>query len=221
MREFGTDPAGLAAVLAAVRWSLAGRGSGGVDSNIDPRVAASVGFLGLSARLVSPAIGVLAGSGVLPDLGWAALWWRRIAGTQLSLAAGPVAGISAVDPDAKIGPAEVAAVLQMSIRPVLDLGSVVADRYGVSPLIIRGNVASAVFGAGTVVAASTAARADPRIGDRTGRLVTDLLSLPELSGAGSIDLPRDAPPTFRRRSCCLLYRVPGSQLCGDCVLRGR
>jgi FhuF-like iron-sulfur protein len=26
--------------------------------------------------------------------------------------------------------------------------------------------------------------------------------------------------SFRRRSCCLYYRVPGGGLCGDCTLGG-
>jgi len=184
-------------------------------------VAASVGFLGLTARLVSPTLGVLAGSGVLPDLNWADLWWRRGPGAQLSLAVGPVTGVSVLGPDALIGSVGVAAVLQMAVRPVLHLGSVVADGYGVSPLIIRGNVASAVFGAATVISASAAASADPRVGDRARRLAADLLAQPELAGAGSIDSPDRGAATFRRRSCCLLYRVPGTQLCGDCVLQAR
>jgi hypothetical protein len=220
MGEFGTDPAGLVSVLAAVRQRLANRGTDRSDSNIRLRVAASVGFLGLAARLVSPALGVLARSGVLPDLGWADLWWRGGPGAQLSLAAGAVQGASVAGQDALIGPAGVAALQQMTIGPVLELGSVVADRYGLSPLIIRGNVASAVFGAGAVISSSAVTRADPRIGQRAARLVTDLLARPELSGAGAIDQASDGPVTFRRRSCCLLYQVPGAELCGDCVLRG-
>jgi len=210
----------LAAVLSSVQQSLASRVTDRTDSDIGSRVAASVGFLGLAARLVSPALGVLAGSGVLPDLGWAGLWWRRGTGAQLSLAAGGVRGSAVTGLDAMIEPAGVAAAVQMAIRPVLDLGGVVADRYGVSQQIIRGNVASAVFGAATVIAVGAAAKADPRVGDRVGRLAADLLAQPELSGAGSIG-SSGLRPAFHRRSCCLLYRVPGTQLCGDCILHLR
>ncbi|MEU6084646.1 (2Fe-2S)-binding protein [Streptomyces sp. NPDC047108] len=30
-----------------------------------------------------------------------------------------------------------------------------------------------------------------------------------------------APFTYRRRSCCLYYKVDGRGLCGDCVLHDR
>jgi ferric iron reductase protein FhuF len=33
--------------------------------------------------------------------------------------------------------------------------------------------------------------------------------------------PPDVGWTFRRRSCCLYYRVPGGAVCGDCVLHER
>jgi hypothetical protein len=31
--------------------------------------------------------------------------------------------------------------------------------------------------------------------------------------------PARARWSLARRSCCLLYRVPGAGICGDCVLR--
>jgi hypothetical protein len=210
----------LADVLSSVQHSLAIRTrppTNQTDADVGLRVAASVGFLGLAARLVSPALGVVAASGVLPELGWSDLCWRRGPGAQLSLAAADVRGHPVAGPDATVGSVGVSAVLRVAIRPVLDLGLVVADRYRVSRQIIRGNVASAVFGAASVIASSAAAKADRRIGERAGRLAADLLARPALSGAGSID----PSAGFRRRSCCLLYRVPGTQLCGDCILRSR
>jgi hypothetical protein len=221
MRDFATDPTGLSDVLSSVRRSLAGRATADTGSTVERRVAASVGFLGLAARLVSPALGVLATSGVLPELDWADLWWRRGVGAQLSIAAGMVTGAPVAGPEAMIGPSGVAAVLRMAVAPILDLGGIVGDRYGVSPLIIRGNVASAIFGALTVIVLSAAANADPRIAARAGQLARDLLAQPQLSGAGSINATADRPATFSRRSCCLLYRAPGMQLCGDCVLHRR
>ncbi|MGW5694872.1 (2Fe-2S)-binding protein, partial [Streptomyces asiaticus] len=39
---------------------------------------------------------------------------------------------------------------------------------------------------------------------------------PPLRDAGTLGT---APLGYRRRTCCLYYRVPGGGLCGDCVLR--
>ena len=48
-------------------------------------------------------------------------------------------------------------------------------------------------------------------------LATGMLARPPLRGVGEYGPDR----RFRRRSCCLLYRVPGAGLCGDCILAGR
>jgi ferric iron reductase protein FhuF len=47
--------------------------------------------------------------------------------------------------------------------------------------------------------------------------VRGLLSTAPMSGTGSLSVGWG----FRRRSCCLYYRVPGGGICGDCVLVGR
>ncbi|MEY7980314.1 (2Fe-2S)-binding protein, partial [Streptomyces pilosus] len=52
-------------------------------------------------------------------------------------------------------------------------------------------------------------RAD--VADRAGRLARELLTDPSLAGAGTL-----TGTAFRRRSCCLYYRVPGGGVCGDC-----
>jgi ferric iron reductase protein FhuF len=47
-------------------------------------------------------------------------------------------------------------------------------------------------------------------------VVRQLLGLGELSATAA-----QLSPSFRRASCCLLYRLPGRGLCGDCVLTSR
>ncbi|WP_199808608.1 (2Fe-2S)-binding protein, partial [Streptomyces sp. NRRL S-146] len=49
------------------------------------------------------------------------------------------------------------------------------------------------------------------IRDRARSLAAELLAHPLLTGAGTLD-----GTAFRRRSCCLYYRVPGGGVCGDC-----
>lgn len=182
------------------------------------RIAASVGYLGLAARLISPAVGMVAGFGVLPELTWSNLHWRRGPGTELRLACAPVQAARVATPSGAVGPAGLLALLRMAILPVLDLGVDVVDRYRVSPQTIRGNVASAVYGAATVVASSAAAVDDPGVAERAWLVATDLLAQPELVKAGSVVDGGGRPGAFRRRSCCLMYRVGGAELCGDCVL---
>ncbi|MZE70246.1 (2Fe-2S)-binding protein, partial [Streptomyces sp. SID5789] len=46
---------------------------------------------------------------------------------------------------------------------------------------------------------------------RAGALTAGLLAHPLLTGTGTL-----TGTAFRRRSCCLYYRVPGAGVCGDC-----
>ncbi|WP_460370785.1 (2Fe-2S)-binding protein, partial [Actinocorallia lasiicapitis] len=72
--------------------------------------------------------------------------------------------------------------------------------------LIWGNVASALAGT------RHAARLRPELAPRIHTLITDQLARSPLRGALT-------PPTFRRRSCCLYYKVPpGGDKCGDCCL---
>jgi hypothetical protein len=91
-------------------------------------------------------------------------------------------------------------------------------RFGVNEHIVRGNVASALAGAGRTLAAVR-----PDLRSDIHALIDDLLAGPELAGSGGFQ-PDGA---FRRRSCCLIYRAAPTStptadrngaLCGDCVL---
>ena len=99
--------------------------------------------------------------------------------------------------------------------PVTELVAAVAAR-SVSPRILWGNVASAISGAATMIAA-----ARPDLAGPARAAATTALQFPALASAA------DGPPgtsAFRRRSCCLIYRLsgePGTALCGDCVLDTR
>lgn len=60
----------------------------------------------------------------------------------------------------------------------------------------------------------------PDAADAVAAVATDLLEHPRLTGTGERRAPvaPDHAWTFRRRSCCLYYRVPGGSTCADCVL---
>jgi hypothetical protein len=190
----------LADRIGAVRAALAA-GAGRPTGSVEPRVAASVAHLGLVARLLSPVVALAVRQHRLLDLDPDDTWWQPTLGGPFPLsvpdnnaAALPVAGLAA---------AVAGRVLDGPIRELT--GATAA--LSVSTRILWGNVASALNGTVTAM--------PPQWTPRGRRLVAGLLGLPPLRGTAST-----APGGgFRRRSCCLIYRV-GSGLCGDCVLRG-
>ncbi|MDH2390922.1 (2Fe-2S)-binding protein [Streptomyces sp. HNM0663] len=186
------------------------RGRMGVDQ---PRVAASTVQLGTASRLWSIALATAAVGGRVPDLHPRTLWWRPGA-------SGPVELWLPVPrelPDAAAdGPADAVhrTVAEANLRPLADA---VHRVFGVSPHILRGNAASALIGSLRVLLARV-----PEA-DRAAALavVRDLLGREPLAGAGDFTADADGNVAFRRRSCCLYYRVPGAGVCGDCVLTSR
>jgi len=221
MTDFADHPLGLASRIAAARHSLVARGGGGASAAILTRVAASATFLGVAARLLSPVIGAVLAAGVAPELDWRRLHWRPAETGVLPLATGPIAG-RPVGP-ARRGFTDPAAgdtgfVFATAVAPALRLGDTVADRYGVPPRAVAGNVASALVGAVAV-----ASRRYRLTADAGAHLAAGLLSQGELAGTGRFvgPTPDDPRTRFRRRSCCLLYRMDGAALCGDCVLHDR
>ncbi len=212
LTDFADHPDGLAGRVAATLESpLLQPLRRATPHAVVLRVAASVAFLGLAARLVSPAIGSALSAGIVPVLSWDRLHWRPTPTGIVPLACGPVEG-QAIDPGSATDCA--AALLSDSVDPVLALGTTVADRYGLSDRIVQGNVASALAGAAVAVARNG------RCTERTaGHLTTALLQHSGMIGSGWLADPGRSGPQFRRNSCCLLYRA-GSGLCGDCILAG-
>ncbi|HET6152039.1 MAG TPA: (2Fe-2S)-binding protein [Marmoricola sp.] len=162
---------------------------------IETRVAASTMSLGLFARLVAPVIGAAVLGRSLPALDADATYWQPSSGGPWPLA---LTG-------AEVGP-DLAATLD---EVVLPLAEVVAGRFSLSPQVLYGNVASAVFGAVRMVGA---ARAD--LADAARTIGLGVLTGP-LHGTGVL------AEEFVRSSCCLYYRIPGGGYCGDCVLTAR
>jgi ferric iron reductase protein FhuF len=82
--------------------------------------------------------------------------------------------------------------------------------YSVSPRVLWGNVASAAHSAAVLVGTSRTDLAGP------ARSAADRLLADDRVEGGTLR----SEPGFRRRSCCLIYRLSGSTaaVCGDCVL---
>lgn len=202
----GTDPDLADHPLWRPFTDLYGRALPGQVKNVaaslggdEPRVAASLLFQGVAGRLWSPVLATAAEHGVVPDLEPSDVYWRGASPGPILLAA---PGVRAVPADEE---ALLRVVVDRHLRPFADA---VRSLTPLAEGLLWGNASSALAGALTVLRG-----ARPRHAAAARRLVDELLALPPLAGTGAFE-----PQGFRRRSCCLYYRVPGGGKCGDCVL---
>ncbi|MEW2619175.1 (2Fe-2S)-binding protein [Streptomyces sp. NPDC048106] len=171
----------------------------------EPRVAASLAHQGLAARLWSAALGCAVLYGRLPGLDPGLLRWDTHASAPDDL------WLTEVRP----GPGDAAALADAVLHGHLEpLGETLRARYGVASGLLWGNAGSAL--AGTARELERWARAQGRtdVAARTRALTGELLDHSLLRATGT-----RTGPAFRRRSCCLYYRVPGGGVCGDCCFR--
>jgi hypothetical protein len=176
---------------------------------VEFRVAASVTHLGVAARLISPALGMAVLLGRVPRMDPAEVYWQPVLGgpLPLSLPASALAGHGD-----QPGTGQLAGELRRSVLngPVRALTGVTAA-MSVSPIVLQGNIASAVNAAAAMIA-----RARPDLTSQAAAVRRALLSAPELAGTWT-----SSAAGFRRRSCCLIYRAAPSAaaaVCGDCIL---
>lgn len=197
-----TDPVVLQARVRLTREALAAS-AGLAPARLDARVAASTVSLGLFARVLAPPLGCLAATGVIPDWSLGSLWWQPVTGATMRLCADPSTGAR----PAWGAAAEhfAAGVITPLVLPLL----AAFRRAGVSPVVLRGNVASALGGAARMIATVR-----PDLDASATGLLGELLAQPVLAGTA-----RMVDGELRRRSCCLFYRVPNGGYCADCVLR--
>lgn len=205
----------------------------------DRRVAASTAFQGLAAQLVAPLFAAVVVHGALParvSVAPAASWPhvvvpggpRTATGDHEAVREG-LAGALHWRPGGAgpwlwwAGPGRVVACPDDLLADVLAglLAPVVAAmraRASVSPRVLWGDAASAVAAARGLVAAALPASAR-----RATAVAGHLLTAPPLAVTAALRPPEppDVAWSFRRRSCCLYYRVPGGGVCGDCVLHDR
>jgi len=169
----------------------------------EPRVAASIAHLGLAARLWSPVLASGLLCGLVPDLSGLVVAADPPVRLGLDRPAGSVAG----------SPGQLATLSAGAVAPRLTaLAAGLAVRLPAG--LQRGNSASAMTGALRVIVGH-----DRRLAAPASELAGILLDSDDLLGTGT---PTDADPlAFRRRSCCLYYRVPGGGLCGDCCFASR
>ena len=183
--------------------------SGCPAAAVEFRVAASIAQLGLCARLLSPALGAAAaGQALLVDAAQAR--WIPVLGgpfrlslADTAIAAGPADTAISAGPGTAATAALLAGPITQIVRSV--------EAMAVSPRVLWGNVASAVNGAATMIAA-----ARPDLAGPAAEAAAAMLSYPALARTY-----QGRPLTgFRRRNCCLIYRLSPAApaYCGDCVL---
>ncbi|WP_333777997.1 (2Fe-2S)-binding protein [Streptomyces sp. IBSBF 3136] len=197
----------------------------------EARVAASIAHQGLAARLWSTALACAALYGRVPDLGPALLCWDGAAPAPDDLWLTEVR-------EAPGGPGALAeTVLHGHLRP---LGEALTARYGVAAGLLWGNAGSALAGAARELDRWARVHGRTDVAERTRLLTDGLFAHPLLRTTGTRTTgptaARTTGPTaarttgtasdratgtrtvaaFRRRSCCLYYRVPGGGVCGDC-----
>ncbi|GHH84695.1 hypothetical protein GCM10018793_49850 [Streptomyces sulfonofaciens] len=166
----------------------------------EPRVGVSIAQLGHAARLWSPALACTLLHGIVPDLTEVQ---RADDGQDLRLPR-PAGWRADRLP-------HLAGALN---EQVMGLLGAFESGLGVkiAPRLLDGNAASALVGSAAVLLAARPNLRAPLI-----RLTTELLGTGRLAGTGHLTGPGLA---FRRRSCCLYYRLPGGGKCGDCCLTG-
>jgi len=199
LSELTGSPGALAGRIGEVRERLAAA-AGCPAAAVEFRVAASIAQLGLCARLMSPALGAAAAGRALSIEVAQARWVPALGGPfRLSLAEEAMAA----------GP-DTAATAALLAGPVTQIVRAV-EAMAVSPRVLWGNVASAVNGAATMIAA-----ARPDLAGRAAETAGALLGYPDLAGTYQ-GRPLGG---FRRRNCCLIYRLSPERpaYCGDCVL---
>jgi hypothetical protein len=169
-------------------------------AQVSERVVASVTFLGLASRLVSPLLAAAAVEGVMPVPEIERMWWRPVDSGPIPIAwRGLRAGSGT------------ATMIEL-VEPLL---AVFRRRFTLSFHVLWGNVASALGGAHTMIA-----NAAPLYAARSAAIVEEALAVPPLLGMATLVRPDPSRERWFlvRRNCCLYYRIPGGGLCGDCVL---
>lgn len=171
----------------------------------ESRVAASLTFQSLAARIVSPPLALAALHSVALDVDPDRLYWRPAASGPWPLLVPDPVG----QPTDDAGHAAAVlgqALIERHLRPLL---ATVTGLVEVAEPLLWGNAASSVAAALRIVGEHR-----PTAATAATRLARAVLDTGPLAGTWTGALPAG----FRRRSCCLYYRTPGGGLCGDCGL---
>lgn len=181
--------------------------------DIGEREVASITFLGLASRLLSPVLAAAAVGGALPLPDLDRMWWQPVPGGPVPIAYRGLTALGSVGHDAAaVAQGLTRTATRELVEPVLE---VFGRRFTLSPQVLWGNVSSALGGAAGMIADTA-----PDYAERAAAIVEQTLTRPPLRDTAA--LVRPDPQRARwflvRNNCCLYYRIPGGGTCGDCVL---
>jgi ferric iron reductase protein FhuF len=184
--------------------------------NLDPdelprRPLASLAFLGISARLVAPALAAAAIYRLVPELTLDNVNEAELAVGRVVLHLTEFHGL---DPTPTSEIADLADLIDGHLLqgPLAGLVSAFAAREALHPRLLWGNVASTVASSAKLVG-----RHRPGHTDTTNELARLILDRTPLSECGYLTQD-DQVLDYHRRSCCLYYQFPNAGTCGDCPL---
>lgn len=184
-----------------------------MGAEVEPRIAVSAVQVGLVSRVWSVALACALLQDWVPDLSTDLLHIGPDHRSPVTLAsADPSAGRPVR------GTAETAEALRDLVLAgsVTDIDLACAELGRTSDRVMVSNTASALVNAGRMLV-----RRRPDLEQPVDALVRTLLLDPRLArGGGFVQGPPGGPTTFRRRGCCLYYRLADHGLCPDCVLVG-
>nr|WP_239078013.1 (2Fe-2S)-binding protein [Streptomyces sp. SID9124] len=165
----------------------------------EARIGVSIAHLGLAARLWSPVLACAVVHGIVPVM-TTAEW------------AGDGSALRLAGPRGSRAPCSVSSLADAVAAQADGVLQRLEGRLPVrmAPRLLAGNSASALVGS-----AAQLLRSRPGLRAPLTELTRELLEAGRLRGTGRITGPG---LTFRRRSCCLYYRVPNGSKCGDCCL---
>ncbi|MGE2722027.1 (2Fe-2S)-binding protein [Mycolicibacterium celeriflavum] len=162
----------------------------------DRRVAASLVQMSHASRLWSPVLACSVAHKVVPDLTGLK---RADDSAELRLPVPEGNPLPANQPESLYR-----IVVQEHLEPLA-----AGLRVKVAPGLLYGNIASAL-----VAATRALYSIRPGFRDEATRLARELLQTGKLAGTGTVKHNL----AFRRRSCCLYYRVADGSKCADCAL---
>jgi hypothetical protein len=167
------------------------------------RVAASLAFQGFAAQLVSAPYAAAVLHGEVPEVTPSSAGWSRSADGGWAVR---------TDATAVVGGEALPSLLHGLLTPLV---AAFRAQVPVAERLLWGNAASTVAAAKRLLVVQR-----PTVASRAADAAAAVLAHGPFAGTGELLPPRDPDLvwTFRRRSCCLYYRVPGGGLCEDCVL---
>jgi hypothetical protein len=193
--------------IGAVRGALAVR-AGHTPDQVELKVAASITHLGLTARLIAPALAAAACQSGF-DMRLDDLWWQDQLGGPVPLSLPPPSGPTPKRHDRDTPKRD--ALFQLLDEVITPLTTATSKVIAISERVLWGNVASGINSATTQMTTHL-----PELAPAAQTAAAMLAAHPRLSHEHRLP-----GPAFRRTSCCLIYKLtpgPARSVCGDCIL---